>query len=206
MSNSVCTRIRFYGEENKLKELLKKVVSDKEYILAVNDRNNDEIMDVAFAVIPRKEGKIDFNILIPQPANIYQGGLNSTTERLYGKENCWWEWRIKHWGTTKNAWNDEIRWLNDTVLELEFHTDWTKPEIWLNTLAEYAMSLGITDIDGEFANEDFGSEMGYIDFNGEWIDDHGRNILHYAECDQDVECYNLVWGEGMAETTGYVLD
>ena len=210
MANYVQTIVRITANRKEdLDLLLKKILSNVDYILDINKRNN-HIIDVAYAVIPREVGKVDFNILIPQPTNIFQGGLNREIEVRYGgSAKCWCEWRKEHWGTTKNAHDDSVVWLSDNEVEITFWTDWEKPTIWLQTLAKYALNgeLGITDISGEYANEDFGCEMGYIHINEDWYEDkENEDPLCFVGCDQDVECYNKVWGEGMAETTGYFND
>lgn len=201
MSQYNKTVIRFGGNHDALEQMLKKVVSSEKYILEVNKRNNDDIMDVQFAVIPKKVGHIDFNILIPQPTNVFQGNLNKESREYFGVENCWDKWRMEHWGCEKNAHQDEVNWLDNNTVQLTFWTNYEVPKKWLEALAKYAFSLRITDIDGEFANEDFGSEMGYIKFNEDYPEE--KEILTYAGCDYDVECYDTVWGEGMAATTGY---
>lgn len=46
---------------------------------------------------------IDFDKIVPMPGYIYKGSLGREEERLFGKENCWHEWCVKHWGTKWNA-------------------------------------------------------------------------------------------------------
>lgn len=208
MANYVKTILRITANrKDGLDLLLKKVVSSVDYILDINKRNNHEIIDVAYAVIPKMVGEVDFNILIPQPTSIFQGSINHEIEEQHGgADMCWWEWRKKNWGTTKNAHDDSVEWLSDNEVEITFWTNWEKPTIWLQTLAKYALDgqLGITDIEGEYANEDLGCEMGYIGINEDWYEDkENEDPLCFAECYEDVECYERVWGEGALEGTGY---
>lgn len=204
MSQYNKTVIRFGGNHYALEQMLEKVVSSEKYILEINKRNNDDIMDVQFAVIPKKVGQIDFNILIPQPPYVFQGNLNLQTKEYIGAENCWDKWRMEHWGCEKNAHQDEVNWLDDNTVQLTFWTNYEVPKKWLEALAKYAMELGITSVYGEYANEDFGSEMGYIMPNIDYPED--GKILTYAGCNYDVECYDTVWGDGMAATTGYFTE
>lgn len=207
MANYVKSVVRFTANRKEdLELLLKKITSSVDYILDINKRNNNDIISTSYAVIPKEVGRIDFNILIPQPTSVYQGNLSYIEERKYGKENCWDKWREKNWGTMRNAHEDSVEWLDDNTLQITMWTDWTLPTNWLQAIAKEALNgeLGITDIDGEYANEDFGCEMGYIHINEDWYEDkENEDPLCFAACDEDVECYNKVWGEGMAETTGY---
>lgn len=205
MANNVKTVVRLEGNHAVLEKLLRKVVSSATYILKVNTRNNYKIMDVTYAVIPRPVGKVDFNILVPQPPFVYQGAVNNEIKKdIHGV--CWDDWREKNWGTTRNAHNDSVEWLDENTVQITVWTDWTRPTEWLNALAKEALKQGVVDISGEYANEDFGCEMGYIHIDEEYYKSQTVDPLCFAGCDQDVECYNMVWGEGMAETTGYFND
>ena len=206
MANHVAHNLRMYGDKKNIEELLKKVLSSEQYILAINDRNNKAILDTCFAVIPKNVGHVDFNILIPQPTNVFQGNLSSVEEKKYGKENCWYEWRTKHWGTPKNAHEDSVEWLEDGLVEIIFWTDWSSPKPWLNKLAVQAMQLNV-EINGEYANTDFDCEMAYFSTNPDYIEDpDNEDPMHIQYSDYDKELYEKVWGEGMAETTGYFND
>lgn len=207
MANYVKSVVRFSANRKEdLELLLKKITSSVDYILDINKRNNNDIISTSYAVIPKEVGRIDFNILIPQPTRVYQGNINADIKEIIGAENCWDKWREENWGTMRNAHEDSVEWLDDNTLQITMWTDWTLPTNWLQTIAKYALNgeLGITDIYGEYANEDFGCEMGYIHINEDWYEDkENEDPLCFAACDEDVECYNKVWGEGMAETTGY---
>lgn len=211
MANYVKTIVRISANRKEdLDLLLKKVLSNVDYILAINKRNNNDILDVSYAVIPKEVGRVDLNILIPQPTNIFQGNTNHEIEEEHGgADMCWCEWRKKHWGTMRNAHDDSVEWLDDTTVEISMWTDWSEPREWLIELAKYALggTLGITDISGEYANEDFCMQMGFFDINDSWYEDkENEEIIIFHEYDMDVDCYNRVWGEGMAETTGYFND
>ena len=47
-------------------------------------------------------GSIDFDKVIPQPEGLYMGDLGPREMELY-KDNNWYDWRYKNWGTKWNA-------------------------------------------------------------------------------------------------------
>ena len=207
MANYVKSVVRFSANRKEdLELLLKKITSSVDYILDINKRNNNDIISTSYAVIPKEVGRIDFNILIPQPTRIYQGNINADIKEIIGAENCWDKWREENWGTMRNAHEDSVEWLDDNTLQITMWTDWTLPTNWLQTIAKYALNgeLGITDIYGEYANEDFECEMGYITINEDWYEDkENEDPLCFTEAEDHIECYDLVWGDGMALSTGY---
>ena len=83
----------------------------------------DEIFKVILKTDEEGNQYFDFNTLIPTPDNIYQGNVGKAEEEKYGKENCWYEWNLTHWGTKWNACH--------TVVEgnvLYFDTAWSDPQ------------------------------------------------------------------------------
>ncbi len=119
----------------------------------------------------------DFNKIIPTPDNIFQGNLGEAEEKQYGKENCWYDWNIKNWGTKWNAYDIMIE--DDCI---EFKTAWSTPALVIK-----ALSLKIPDaeIRVEYADEDIGMNCGsYLCKNGE--------IISSAEGDEKFACD--LWG------------
>lgn len=75
------------------------------------------------------EGKeFNFETIIPMPKTIFRGDLSIEEVKKFGKENCWYDWSIKNWGTKWNACNCEIVDENDTELLFNFDTAWAFPE------------------------------------------------------------------------------
>ncbi len=51
-------------------------------------------------------GSIDFNKIIPQPEGLYMGDLGPEEMKLY-RDNNWYDWRLKNWGTKWNSYGYE---------------------------------------------------------------------------------------------------
>ena len=51
-------------------------------------------------------GTIDFDKIIPQPEGLYMGDLGEKERQIY-KDNNWYDWRHKHWGTKWNSYGYE---------------------------------------------------------------------------------------------------
>ena len=99
---------------------------------------------------------MDFNNITPTPKWVYQGNLGSKEKEKYGKENCWYDWNLKNWGTKWNAFRSSSH--NNVI---EFETAW-------NGVPELMAKLGVIfpDIEFEylFADEDIGYNLGKFEF------------------------------------------
>lgn len=105
------------------------------------------------------EQPIDFEKLIPPPANIFKGNFGET-ERLYCEENNlpnWYDWNRENWGTKWNAAYGELRpsKQGDSTV-LFFDTAWSLPMPILEKIEEMLMNefLGL-EIYGEFIEEGY---------------------------------------------------
>jgi hypothetical protein len=83
-----------------------------------------------FGAVRSERSVIDFQQLIPMPANI----MNSTEEvEWHGMKLPEWEaWAIEQWGTTKNA--CDARYIESNVIG--FDTPWCEPEPIFEALAK----------------------------------------------------------------------
>lgn len=99
---------------------------------------------------------MDFNNITPMPKWVYQGNLGTKEEEKYGKENCWYEWSIKNWGTKWNAFSSSS---HDNIIE--FETAW-------NGVPKLITKLGVIfpNIEFEylFADEDIGYNLSKYEF------------------------------------------
>lgn len=114
------------------------------------------------------ERNIDFNNITPMPKWVYRRDLSSREEEKYGRENCWYGWSRKNWGTKWNAYESEYK---DTENTIRFRTAWN------NVFDELMRKLGFIFPNVEFeyswSDEDFGYNVGRIRFKDtEILDDY----------------------------------
>jgi hypothetical protein len=71
----------------------------------------------------------DFNNLIEEPKDLFQGNLSLTVFQQYGDKN-WFTWRMRHWGVKTNAQHTRVR-----KTKVQFDTPDTTPMILLEALS-----------------------------------------------------------------------
>lgn len=130
------------------------------------------------------ENNFDFEKIIPMPPNIYRGNLSSEDEEKYGKENCWYHWSIKNWGTKWNACDAD----NDGDGYIIFLTAWSAPIPIFKALSKKFPKITFNI---RYADEDFGSNCGEITAK------NGK-LSVYNPDDQTQEAFDLA-----AEILGY---
>lgn len=79
-----------------------------------------------------KEGKVDFNTLVPMPLNIWRGNIGVEHDKAFGL--TWWNWASENWGTKWNAYDHKPTVQTATSLTLVFETAWSPPYPWLAAL------------------------------------------------------------------------
>jgi lysyl-tRNA synthetase class I len=109
----------------------------------------EEILDYV-----KGEIDFDFNKIIPTPPHIYQGNLGHSEEEEYGKNNCWYEWRIFNWGTKWNAIDVKIK-----GYVVTFETAWKSPDSIFRCLSKIFPDEIITV---KYADEDIGFNCDYV--------------------------------------------
>lgn len=79
------------------------------------------------------EGRVDFNLLVPEPLNLWKGNEGSNHEKAFGKR-LGMTWARENWGTKWNAYQCRpVERTNDT-LTIIFDTAWSPPFPWLAAL------------------------------------------------------------------------
>lgn len=85
------------------------------------------------AVVLNGEGRIDFELLVPAPKNIWWGSVSSNHEKAF--RNTHLDWARENWGTKWNAYGSHDHWSYDgAALTLTFDTAWSPPYGWLAAL------------------------------------------------------------------------
>jgi hypothetical protein len=59
--------------------------------------------DAISAKICSAPGKVDFEVLVPTPPNVWLGNVSSLHEKAFGRERCALDWSTVEWGTKWNA-------------------------------------------------------------------------------------------------------
>lgn len=79
-------------------------------------------------------GKVDFEVLIPIPAQIWRGNAGSKDIAAFGEQNCGIYWARANWGTKWNAYSVMPVEAGHAALTLRFQTAWSPPYPWLVAL------------------------------------------------------------------------
>lgn len=107
----------------------------------------------------------DFNMVIPQPANIETG--DCSMEHAPGII-CWRGWSISNWGTKWNAYDTKTEDHGDGTVTLQFDTAWSHPFPVLEALS---VKCSGHELEVAYADEDLGYNLGkYSIKNGERTD------------------------------------
>lgn len=85
-----------------------------------------ENLDKLLETIKGEGRDIDFEKIIPMPANIFRGNLGTEERVKYGEKN-WYDWSCKHWNTKWNACDTELEREDDETAYLTFETAWSAP-------------------------------------------------------------------------------
>ena len=143
MPNYITNKLMILGTDKQIEEVMNFIKIEKTEI-------NKDIFGV---------GTIDFNKITPMPQWVCKEDLSIKEEEKYGKENCWYEWCIKNWGTKWNAFKQlDIR---NTKNALYFETAWSGVPILIFKLAwmfpDVIIKYG-------WADEDFGYNVGELTY------------------------------------------
>jgi hypothetical protein len=98
---------------------------------------------------------VDFNKVIPQPSNMFHGGLGEKERQQCAAEGRpnWYDWNIKNWGTKWGAYSLGAQVENS----ITFETAWSFAEPVAEKLAEIFPDIEIT---WDWADEDTGCNTG----------------------------------------------
>ena len=128
MPNHICNIVKFKGNSEVVKHLMGKIAGTEE----------EQIGETIGL------GTIDFNKIIPEPQ--------------YKDDDEWYKWRIEHWGTKWNAYEQKK---SDKSNELYFWTAWRTPLKVFQAIAKKFPSIAI---EVNYADEDTGNNCGTLIF------------------------------------------
>ena len=75
------------------------------------------------------DGKVDFQILVPMPVNMWWGSVGARHEVAFKRTAL--DWRRENWGTKWNAYEQRPIERVGGALIIRFDTAWTPPYPWL---------------------------------------------------------------------------
>lgn len=162
MPNHVTNRIRLTGDPQAIQRLLRAVAYD----------------DLSEMDIPDGVNTIDFNKIIPQPAELYRGDLGKSEREKY-KRNNWYDWNIGNWGTKSNSYGYGRETAEQTLC---FDTAWAPPHPVIRKLSEQYPDIAI---EHRWADEDSGYNCGRHTYAGgerieEYYPDYGKEAIEFA--------------------------
>lgn len=113
--------------------------------IRVRDQNNKNNLRELKKKILNKNNELDFNLIIPQPENIFKGNLGEEELKMCQENNRpnWYHWNQEFWGTKWNAYSTQISKNKDDILEFTFLTAWSIPKPIVEKLFEFFQGCGI---------------------------------------------------------------
>lgn len=213
MPNWVITRIQISGDEDKIKEFEDKMLDlseGAEQVFTFNRvKQRPEELENTISPDPRPQTRkvkdLEGNEIVVE---VYQSVINeweiqaaikrgetppepipcnnATPEQReelilkYGRSN-WYDWNLHNWGT---KWDAKEAFYNQEDKILQFETAWSCPDTILLEMFEQFPDL---HFEGSYADEDFGSNAGYI----------GNDVGFYQLDSQSEEAYEVaatLWG------------
>ena len=175
MPNYVMNRIKFEGKQEdidtlirliavqltdeELKEEDESIFGARDYVVDVRNRDGKKVKTFL--------GTIDFNRIIPQPDDIFQGELSTEArEKSHGRN--WYDWSIENWGTKWNALDFEDTGNNNII---SFQTAWSFPFPVILAIKDNLIVPNNLDVTMRiaYADEDIGNNLGAVLINKDSI-------------------------------------
>jgi hypothetical protein len=172
MPNWVITKIYITGPEDKIKEFEGKCLRPNE------DEDGEFQRTFSFDRIKQRPEEL-VNTISPSPkpevrkvkdmqgneivVEVYRENINNATpdqqeelRRKYGHSN-WYDWNCNNWGT---KWDCSDSHYTEEDKILQFQTAWACPD---KIIAEMKLMFPDLKFNGNYADEDLGSNVGYIE-------------------------------------------
>ena len=90
---------------------------------------NKEKQSELLASLCNAEQKVDFEILVPIPLNVWMGSVGTRHEKAFRRTAL--DWSRDNWGTKWNAYSHKENKATESTLILTFETAWAPPYPWL---------------------------------------------------------------------------
>ena len=94
---------------------------------------NQEDFELAKTKLLNGDGYVDFELLVPQPPNVYLGNTSREDEQDFGTFN-WYDWNRANWGTKWNAYDSSAE---EETRIIRFDTAWSPPYPILTALSRH---------------------------------------------------------------------
>ena len=142
------------------------------------------------------ESKIDFEVLLPPPLNIWQGNVGAVEEGAFPGNQL--DWNRKNWGTKWNAYGmDEIDdkyapiVSTENTLVLTFQTAWNPPRGWLVALFN---TINLSFEHNFLSEDDDGGHTEYYIYNKE--DKYSSKLWKYEKATKEMykHLHKLLFG------------
>lgn len=85
--------------------------------------------DAIIGKICNAEGKVDFDVLVPTPLNMWLGNVGQRHTDAFGETAL--EWSRENWGTKWNAYGHKPIERTDGSITFRFESAWSPPYRWL---------------------------------------------------------------------------
>lgn len=133
-----------------------------------------------------EDGKVDFEILVPTPLNLWMGSVSASHEKAFKRTAL--DWNRENWGTKWNAYDPQSTEQTADTLILRFETAWSPPYPWL---AAVLNSLSLP-FEHNWMEEGGGTACGTFKTEGQF------GGPEWSEHDPDPEMFRhlhkLLWG------------
>lgn len=170
MPNHITNQLTIEGKPERVKEIFEFIqpgqTIEESKPLAANGKKGlfkpaTTVQLAARGTVTGHDKCIDFQKIVPMPPTVYRGDLGKKEEEQYGKENCWYDWSVKNWGTKWNAY-DTTR-INASTIQ--FDTAWSMPHPVMVALSRLYKDVTVKV---RWADEDTGCNCGELHLkNGE---------------------------------------
>jgi len=113
--------------------------------LKIDNWNDEKALTNLKQQIFNEKGELDFNKIIPQPENIFNGSLGEKEKQmcLEEKRPNWHDWNRENWNTKWGAYSFELNEDNENTLSFDFQTAWNVPTPIMNKIFELAKGCEI---------------------------------------------------------------